>query len=298
MGMQFFRRIWTRLEPWLARVEHLDFLIGKISTAAWLIKLIIVPMTAGFIALLLGIVDKTPKALLFLVVMAALVLGLAIVLIWKMLTAPSEVIAQKTRLARRNKTGGKAQKQVIAAAAPSIGIFGLLFTAVVTATILIVGYRYMTDHDAVERTVLSVHPAGVLFPGGKIPAFGMNILWLNKGTLSVDNGLIHYTFEFPNRVLTYDEESRYSDEISTFSPTEFAINELQGGESSWRSFFDYKNEMQNWQDVLDGKMVVYLFMTFQYYVEGNKKLTEFCLYLNQDYPAVHNCVHSNKTIDE
>lgn len=288
---EFLRNTWARFKPWLERAEHLDFVVGKLSTVAWIIKLAGVPLSAGVIALLLGIVDRTPKALIFLFVLGAVVLALAMILLWKAVTAPTERPKQKTPITKGRKGIKKPEPQ----SPRPVGISGMLFTSVVTCTILIVGYKYINEHASIDRTQLAVHPAGVLLVGGKIPAFGMNVLWTNKGPLSIENGNVHYHFDFVTQMLTPAEESGYFQEISAFNPIEIIPNELASGKSAWRSFFSDRKDIQDLQAVMDGKMIIYLFMTLQYFVDGNKKLTEFCIFLAKDYPAIHNCFDHNRT---
>lgn len=291
----FIKRLWERVRPWLEYFEHIDWVAGKVSLLAWAAKLGL-PIMAGIIAFLIGLSDRIPKALLFLVVLGAIVLSLGIVVLWKNLTlqnnTPSDGGSPKT-------TKGKSQTKNKIKETHSSGVGNVILSALVTAVILLGGYKYFTEHDAMDRTALSVRPTGgVLLPGGKIPAFGMNVGWVNKGPLDINGMVYHFDFEFPHRVLSANEEDAYIDILRTFSPLEVSTATLSSGDAAWVTFYDNKGEMTDWSRVADaGTMVVYLFAIFQYNVDGAVKQTEICNYITKDWPAIHNCIgHNNKTI--
>ncbi|MHB8885027.1 MAG: hypothetical protein ACYC5H_08040 [Methylovirgula sp.] len=290
---ELFRKLFGRIKPWLEAIEHFDFLFGAGFSGLLLkgVPIVLVLLTGG-----LGLIDKMPKTLVLLAMLGTTVLVMAVIYLGKQIFS-IDVPSRSKALPKNTRLSGSKSK--LNSNTKPIGLSGILLVAAVTGTLILIVQNYVNMHNAIDITELSIHPSGVLLPDAtsKRP-FGINLAWTNRGPLTIQNIRFHVIIEPVEKILSAVEEDQYIERLTNFSPLELASNELHPGDVNWKTFPKNRITMSDWQNVVNGSEVLYLFGYFDYFVNGQNKATELCFFLNKEFASAHNCIGHNRVISK
>jgi hypothetical protein len=154
------------------------------------------------------------------------------------------------------------------------------------------------DGTALDKARLDVARIEPVAPDASRPdkGFYVNIYTLNSGDSIITGMLDNYRFEYPQRMLTKDEESGFMKMVVAGlpepSPDGVEIPPHQNG--PWFTMYDRRITSSEWNDVVSGKTLAYAFLAMKYLTLGHTKLTEYCIYFDSGFPVYHLCPNHNR----
>jgi hypothetical protein len=187
------RAIWSRTKPTLEAFELLGFAADK--SGLWAAAAKFGAPLMGVIAILLAHVERAPLYLLFLSGMAAIVLALAMVYLFRNLVSGSKIEGCVIE--------SGSDSAVIGHARPHYGTSGLI--AIGAAVIVaVIGTNLYNNWGAyqtqLDQTTLDLTPIPRLSDSeGKSP-FGVDLHWKNSGPLAIRGIRYDYRFNYPKDV--------------------------------------------------------------------------------------------------
>ena len=278
--------LWKRIERLSTRLEHLDFLWGKMG-ATFLGK--VIPVIVAGIAALLAWFNKQPLYVLFLAALAAGAMALAI--IWLVLSI------QDKRLTTLNI---EVSKKPVNKAAQSGSSHWLLPAAIIIAAIIVVGGLWALfnwpNQLQYDRTKLIFASASRPPVPERSQYLGFNIAWTNSGPLTISYVRHFYKFKETSDDLTPKQiEEEFEDITQRLPPKDLFSDELPPGIGGFSTMEDQRFNGADWNEVLAGRKLIFFFAVFKYDVESQSKIGEICLVYARDYPSVHTCSGNNKT---
>lgn len=139
-------------------------------------------------------------------------------------------------------------------------------------------------------------PPGVQKPQGACPGILVNVRTENAGDEIISSMTHNYIFEYPDRLLTRDEEEKFMKIVDsgTLAPTAGGIDVLPHSSKEWFSVYDKKFTEADWSYVMAGNTLVYLFVELKYLVSSHIQVTEWCVMLTKNFPSVHDCIGHNR----
>jgi hypothetical protein len=180
-----------------------------------------------------------------------------------------------------------------------IGIVAVALISSVVTAILINTFAVMRLNTALTGQSGLVMTPGLVRPPDPVnnKIFGIDVVRSNRGPLLVFGTQVQYQFRYPEKELTREQEAA---EFTLFNavwvPAQVDAAEERSGDGSFVTFQDRRFTTDDWTKVLNGTELVYLFVELSYVTGGVQKATEFCAYVNKDYPAVHKCMGHNRII--
>lgn len=280
--------IWERVKPWLERAEHSEFLFG------WLVW----PVIGGVIGGAWAWWNSAPGYVRYLAGLAAFVLSLG---------AVNFVLLLKDRRERRaaldalpagaaRRAGAQFQAESIK---PRHVIGSCILISVITSIFWYTIQTFNYDMMITKNTYLYVIPRVLRVRSPAYPKVGIDISYGNAGYIYPIVGLLYqHRFEYPAKQLSKgDEDIVMREVIAGLDRPNINGSEMYARDSKWVTLEDDRLGDNQWQEFVDGKRLIYLFVAYTYYVHGTIKITEFCMWLYKGFPA-HECHDHNKTIEE
>lgn len=284
--------LWRRIKPWLEAAEHSSFIFGPLVWT-WL-----APIVAAIIAVAWAWWNRAPGYVRYLAGLAAFVLVLA---------AVNFGLLIMERLRRRALIAslpvGAARRALAQTSSESIGPRHIIATCVVISIITSVfWYTLQTIHDQsllIESTYLQPTPAALRPRSPAYLKVGIDVIFENAGAAYPLVGLIHqHRFEYPlTQLKKSDEDIVMREVLAGLDKPNPNGSEMPPKDKRWGTFEDDKLGNDQWQEFVDGKRLIYLFVGFTYYVRGTLKTTELCMWIYKNFPA-HECHDHNKTVSE
>jgi hypothetical protein len=126
--------------------------------------------------------------------------------------------------------------------------------------------------------------------------FYVNIYTISNGDFVVTGMLDNYRFEYPERLLTKEEEEGFMKMVIAGlpepAPGGAEISPHQNG--PWFSEHDRRITSSEWNDVLSGKKLAYVFIAMKYLISNHVKITESCIFLSSEFPIYNLCPNNNR----
>jgi hypothetical protein len=303
--------LWRRIEPWIARLELSNFLADKTGLGVFALKFGL-PAVNGVAAMILAAIGHAPLYVIFLALLSGVVLTLSgirqfqsmfITRTQQVVLQPSPTKSTKERSVSRPavQTTSKAPERIVTLdhdkKTAGIGQAIIVGAAIIIGVIGNTVYQNWTVSRAqFDRTILTLLQIARPPIPEKNQFLGFNVIWLTTGPLSI-RGVMHlYNFDSFSHILSPAEEDTQFVELDKRMPQEEPLlGELPPNKVAYATFQDERFTPADWQAVLDGKIVIYMFAEFRYLVEGTTKTTELCLFIDKYYPAIHNCLGHNQT---
>jgi hypothetical protein len=283
--MGFIKSVWAR--DGLAR---LDFAWGKAGWGSVFLGKAF-PVLAAIVVAFAAWANSQPIFVLILCALAAAVLTLAAT--WLALATLEKIGTAKKSETPRSKKGSSPQAQG--------GSGGTLGISMIIAALIVVGGAWAIFNWPTQLQYDQTRLVFNSLPGPPLPdihqLLGFNIFFNNSGPLEITDYRLQFKFKSVKEELTNKEiDDEFSDISRRLPEKDLFSNSLPvGGSGSYITMQDEKYTPDDWQDVLSGKMMIYMFSTFKYDVGDKTKNSDICLVYNKDYPAVHNCYRNNKT---
>jgi hypothetical protein len=176
-----------------------------------------------------------------------------------------------------------------------------LGTSIIISTIIAVGGAWVIFNWPTQLQYDQTRLVFTTIPLPPLPdihqSLGYHVFFNNSGPLETSNYRLQYKFKSTKEPLTIKETDDEFDDVSHHMPDKdlFSNSLPVGGGGSYITLSDDKYTLDDWREVLGGRLLIYMFVTFKYEVGGKKKDSDICLFFNKNCPAVHNCYRNNKT---
>jgi hypothetical protein len=293
--MNFIKSAWARLRPIFDGLARLDFAWGKVGWGSLLLGKVF-PSLAALVVVFEARADSQPIFVLILSGLAAVALTLGAA--WLALATLEKIGTTKKSEPVRSKKGSSPQARTKQAQNNTAIILG---ASIIIATIIAVGGVWVIFN---WPTQLQYDQTRLVFTAVPLPpvpdihqSLGYHVLFNNSGPLEISNYRLQYRFKSTKEPLTNKEADDEFDDVSHRMPDKdlFSNSLPAGGGGSYITLSDGKYTPDDWREVLGGRLLIYMFVTFKYEVGGKTKYSDICLFFNNNYPAVHNCYRNNKT---
>jgi hypothetical protein len=178
----------------------------------------------------------------------------------------------------------------------SLVFFGVFVGMVATYAI----NRYGAYRDGIENTRLEVSnialvPPGAYRAGHTTTNLSANIFTYSRGFYTVSGMTRNYAYKLSDHRLSVEEESREIKVVDAGidAPVQQGSEIYPNHLGEWFSIAANVTD-DEWRDITSGNKFLYLFVELQYYVEGNVRVTEYCVYIDREFPSVHTCIDHNR----
>jgi hypothetical protein len=277
------RFIWTRIKPLLERLEHFDFLWGKLGGAVLLAKAL--PIIAATIIVIVAASEDAPLYVLMLAALAAAALVLMIVWLFQIVSKNASA-----QLTTESHSGNNSTKVRV-----PLGAYLLTSTLVVAGVLYYIhNWPSLLDYNSTRLNFsLDARPITV-----DNKYLGYDVRWRDTGPLNIRNVRYFHHFKSSSEALTHEEiDSQLDDVERKVPPRGINVEELSPQSAAdWITMDDHRFSANDWDDVKHGKIMIYFFSVFKYDVEERAKTVKICFIFGSDFPpAVHTCLHNNET---
>jgi hypothetical protein len=290
-SMEFIKSIWMRFRPVFDGLARLDFAWGKLGWGGPLLLGKVFPVFAAIVVAATAWANNQPFFVLILAALAAAVLTLG--LAWLGLA-----ILERMTPMKKAGISKRANKAEIKSSGTSLGI------CIIIAAIIAVGGAWVifnwptqVQYDQTRLVFTAVSRP----PMPDIHQFlGFNIGFNNSGPLEITNFRSQFHFKSVSEELSNKEiDDELSDVTRRVPERELFSNSIPvGGPGDFGTMQDERYTPDDWQQVLKGKLMIYMFAVFKYDVGEKHKISDICLVYNKDFPSVHNCYRNNRTYYE
>jgi hypothetical protein len=105
----------------------------------------------------------------------------------------------------------------------------------------------------------------------------------------------NYHFQYVERLLSKSEEDKYMEMIDfVFDPLRGSGNEISPHDGMFFTLYDNSLTKDAWNNVISGNGFEYFFLEIQYSAMSHTRITERCVFLTKNYPAVRSCLDHNR----
>jgi hypothetical protein len=128
------------------------------------------------------------------------------------------------------------------------------------------------------------------------PRFAVDLHNTNVGNINISSPAHDQNFEYPHGLLSKDDEDYHFRRLDAGlpDPTEGGSVIFPHARAGFVTVEDSKFTTEQWNDFLNDKIRIYIFVEYKYLVDGHIKITECCMfYQNSDFPTAHMCIGHN-----